>query len=86
LQKAWSQNLGHEKVLTTFSSYGEANTRRQDEIIRGLATPQLSVPADVTKRAKALAHEMRLLKSASNLTRHKSKSPVFAPNGSEMAV
>lgn len=34
--KAWSQNLGHEKVLTTFSSYGEVATARQAEIVRDL--------------------------------------------------
>ncbi len=38
--KAWSQNLGHEKVLTTFLSYGEVGCQRQGEIIRGLAGPQ----------------------------------------------
>ena len=37
--KAWSQNLGHEKVLTTFSSYGEVAAERQREIIRELAQP-----------------------------------------------
>ena len=37
--KAWSQNLGHEKVLTTFSSYGEVGAARQREIIRELAEP-----------------------------------------------
>jgi integrase len=35
--KAWSQNLGHENCLTTFSSYGEIPAARQGEIIRGLA-------------------------------------------------
>jgi integrase len=34
--KAWSQNLGHEHVLTTFSSYGNVSTYRQVEIIRAL--------------------------------------------------
>lgn len=34
--KAWSQNLGHESVLTTFSSYGDVNSYRQMEIIRSL--------------------------------------------------
>jgi integrase len=34
--KAWSQNLGHEQVLTTFLSYGSVATDRQGEIIRGL--------------------------------------------------
>ena len=37
--KAWSQNLGHEKVLTTFSSYGEVAAERQRDIIRELARP-----------------------------------------------
>jgi integrase len=35
--KAWSQNLGHEKVLTTFSSYGDVAGHRQAEIIRSLS-------------------------------------------------
>jgi integrase len=30
--KAWSQNLGHEKALTTFLSYGEVASHRQGEI------------------------------------------------------
>ena len=35
----WSQNLGHENCLTTFSSYGAIPPSRQAEIIRGLAAP-----------------------------------------------
>ena len=31
--KAWSQNLGHEQVLTTFSSYGQVAADRQAELI-----------------------------------------------------
>jgi integrase len=34
--KAWSQNLGHEKVLTTFTSYGNVSSHRQAEIFKGL--------------------------------------------------
>ncbi|MDA0827796.1 MAG: site-specific integrase, partial [Proteobacteria bacterium] len=34
--KSWSQNLGHEGVLTTFYSYGEVQTVRQVELIQGL--------------------------------------------------
>jgi len=34
--KAWSQNLGHEGVLTTFYSYGEVQQSRQGEIIQQL--------------------------------------------------
>jgi integrase len=36
--KAWSQNLGHEHVLTTFCSYGDVAGHRQAEIIRALRT------------------------------------------------
>lgn len=32
--KAWSQNLGHEGVLTTFTSYGQVSPQRQAELIR----------------------------------------------------
>ncbi|MEL7274531.1 MAG: tyrosine-type recombinase/integrase [Pseudomonadota bacterium] len=31
--KAWSQNLGHENVLTTFTSYGQVSGHRQAEIL-----------------------------------------------------
>lgn len=38
--KVWSQNLGHEQVLTTFLSYGEVGYQRQGEIIRGMVKMQ----------------------------------------------
>ncbi len=38
--KAWSQNLGHEQVLTTMTSYGAVSLPRQTEIIRSLGAPQ----------------------------------------------
>ena len=38
--KAWSQNLGHESCLTTFSSYGTLPPARQADIIRRLATDE----------------------------------------------
>ena len=61
--KAWSQNLGHESCLTTFSSYGQIPPARQAEIIRELApgtegSNNLIEPAllrqlaDVLERAK----------------------------------
>ena len=37
--KAWSQNLGHEDVLTTFRSYGDVSSHRQAEIMRSFASP-----------------------------------------------
>jgi integrase len=51
--KAWSQNLGHEKVLTTFLSYGVVSYQRQGEIIGDLAKPQKNMPADVIEIAEA---------------------------------
>lgn len=45
--KAWSQNLGHEAVLTTFTSYGQVSTSRQGEIIRQLAAREDSPDARI---------------------------------------
>jgi len=53
--KAWSQNLGHEKPLTTFLNYGEVAFQRQREIIRDLATPQPAVQSDANEIAELLA-------------------------------
>jgi len=38
--KAWSQNLGHDDVMTTFRSYGEVSSSRQAEIIKNLNRPE----------------------------------------------
>ena len=35
--KAWSQNLAHDQVLTTFTSYGHIEEHRQGEIIQDLS-------------------------------------------------
>jgi len=40
--KAWSQNLGHEQVMTTFRSYGAVPESRQAELIRKLGQPKAS--------------------------------------------
>ena len=57
--KAWSQNLGHEDVMTTFHSYGEVGTRRQSEIMRDLATPPRIEVANLGALAKAVAQQLR---------------------------
>jgi integrase len=57
--KAWSQNLGHEKVLTTFLSYGEVACHRQGEIIRGLATQQRGTPSTADEIVEALFKRFR---------------------------
>jgi hypothetical protein len=35
--KAWSQNLGHEAMMTTFTSYGTISGHRQADILNWLA-------------------------------------------------
>jgi integrase len=50
--KAWSQNLGHENCLTTFSSYGTLTPSRQAEIIRRLG--ERTSAASVTANAAML--------------------------------
>jgi integrase/recombinase XerD len=56
--KAWSQNLGHEKALTTFFSYGEVAASRQGEIIQGLSRPRLSETPEAAEIARAVLREM----------------------------
>ena len=40
--KAWSQNLGHESVMTTFTSYGHVPVHKQGELIRQSGTSDQS--------------------------------------------
>jgi site-specific recombinase XerD len=56
--KAWSQNLGHDSLLTTFGSYGKLSAHEQGEVIRGLGrhSPKLNVadgPMDLIRQALA---------------------------------
>lgn len=41
--KAWSQNLGHEGVLTTLYSYGEVQDNRQAELFKAFKEPNVGV-------------------------------------------
>jgi len=52
--KAWSQNLEHEQVLTTFVSYGKVATERQGEVLRGIGVPKPSTQPAVDDIAEAL--------------------------------
>lgn len=55
--KAWSQNIGHERVLTTLTSYGVVPAARQADLIRGMGR---SKPADLGEAlAAALEETMR---------------------------
>lgn len=57
--KAWSQNLGHDGVLTTFYSYGSVSPRRQGELIKALGQPRATAAGSAEEVAAALVRVMR---------------------------
>tara|TARA_R110000823_G_scaffold305771_1_gene427956 strand:+ start:3389 stop:4474 length:1086 start_codon:yes stop_codon:yes gene_type:complete len=57
--KAWSQNLGHEGVLTTFYSYGEVASHRQAEIIADLGRNQIEGEPTVDELILALRNRLK---------------------------
>jgi len=57
--KAWSQNLGHEDVMTTLRNYGEVACQRQGEIIRGLAYPQSATKPGMDDAWEELLRRLR---------------------------
>jgi integrase len=66
--KAWSQNLGHAHVLTTFMSYGAVASSRQAEILKNLRSGSGSVggepdPATVQRVIDHLQQTSRQLKA-----------------------
>ena len=54
--KAWSQNLGHEHVLTTLTSYGTVSPHRQAELIRslGMTNPNIKTKTELLVKIAAL--------------------------------
>lgn len=57
--KAWSQNLGHEGVLTTFYSYGEVQEGRQSEIFKRFDIGSVSCSNNgVDELATAIARKL----------------------------
>jgi integrase len=61
--KAWSQNLGHNSVLTTFTSYGEVPVHRQGELIRSLAAVSPTSGGASPEQIAALEAMLNTLKS-----------------------
>mgnify|MGYP000980270174 CR=1 FL=1 len=59
--KAWSQNLGHEGVLTTFYSYGTVQPQRQGELIKELGQPRTKTAS--TNAEMIAAAVVRAIKS-----------------------
>jgi integrase len=58
--KAWSQNLGHEAVLTTFLSYGTVGVHRQGEIIQNLNARKQLHPINLDDFAEAIARKLKI--------------------------
>lgn len=58
--KAWSQNLGHEQVLTTFLSYGSVASDRQGAIIQGLTIARQPTQPSAEAIAEAVARDFNL--------------------------
>jgi len=58
--KAWSQNLGHEKPLTTFLNYGEVPYERQAQIFKELAAPYQPERSQADEIADAVIKKLRL--------------------------
>ena len=67
--KAWSQNLGHDGVLTTLKSYGELPSHRQQELIRAAA----HAGEDDTKALRLGREIMRQMREAGRRTPLKSR-------------
>ncbi len=58
--KAWSQNLGHERVLTTLTSYGQVSLGRQAQLIAALKFSQSSGVSPTKLIERGLAELRRL--------------------------
>jgi integrase len=52
--KAWSQNLGHENIATTLTSYGKIDPHRQGDVIGGISLLAETPSADVLAKIRAL--------------------------------
>ena len=58
--KAWSQNLGHDRVMTTLTSYGNVAPHRQAELIRGMDAARHAATIDPATVAQAIAALQKL--------------------------
>jgi integrase len=52
--KAWSQNLGHENIATTLTSYGTIDPHQQGEIIGGISLEDTQPDGAVLAKIRAL--------------------------------
>ena len=56
--KSWSQNLGHEGVMTTFNSYGNVPDHRQGEIIHSISATDATLDPQTADRIRQMIDEM----------------------------
>jgi integrase len=68
--KAWSQNLGHDQALTTFTSYGAVGADRQADIIRRLGG---------TADRSEILDPARVLQQVANMVRRKGMDAALPP-------
>lgn len=54
--KAWSQNLGHENVATTLTSYGTIDPHKQGEVIGAISLNPIEQDGDLIAKIRALVH------------------------------
>jgi integrase len=52
--RAWSQNLGHENITTTLTSYGKIDPHRQGAVIGAISPDGASGDAELLARIRAL--------------------------------
>jgi len=58
--KAWSLNLGHSAVMTTFTSYGHVSTQKQGELIRSTRKPKgVTIGGDAIAELEAVLVKMK---------------------------
>jgi len=52
--KAWSQNLGHESVATTLTSYGTIDPHQQGEVIGAISLEPVAPDGELLAKIRAL--------------------------------
>lgn len=62
--KSWSQNLGHEQVMTTLMSYGTVPSHRQAEIIKRLNCSAASQDEEVDALVEEVVRKLKEMKIA----------------------
>ena len=63
--KSWSQNLGHERMLTTLTSYGRVPAHRQAELIRTLPERRAAAAATDAATMESRLAKLELAMAAS---------------------